>query len=118
MRRQEVCERRLTPFQLSVDLDGARLYQGEVRPSGSREDRPAYVFREFRVAPGSHRIAVRFEAERPAQGGAAGEPPRSPPLLLDETVELAPREILLVTSDPEADRLEIQRAGGAEAARF
>lgn len=98
MRQSEICEARLAPFRLAVAIDGATVFEGRIRPRGARRDRPAYVFQEFRVAPGSHRLGIEFASE------AGGEPGR-PPLRFDERVTLDARDILLVTTPPEADRL-------------
>lgn len=97
MRPKEICGSRLTPFALSVSLDGVAVYSGQIRASGAREDRPTYVFHQFEVAPGTHRLSVRFAPDR--EGSA------SAPLVLDETVTLAPREVLLVTQDSDSDQL-------------
>ena len=93
MRQPLLCERRLLPFRLAVHIDGALRSDESLHASGAREDRPTFVFHDFRVSPGAHRIEIRFEVERPP--GAA--PAAQPALRLDETVELAPRQILLVT---------------------
>ena len=100
MRQSRICERRLAPFHLEVALDGAPAIDARVEPEGARHDRPAYVLRELPVEPGTHRLAVRFA---PDPGDVA------PPQTLDASVELADREILLVTEDPESGRLELRR---------
>jgi hypothetical protein len=100
MRQSRICERRLAPFHLEVVLDGAPVIDARVDAEGARHDRPAYVLRELRVAPGTHRLAVRFA---PEDGNAA------PPQTLDLSVELAAREVGLVTEDPETGRLELRR---------
>lgn len=105
MRRERICEGRVTPFRLRVDVDGARALDEEVRGAGARQDRPAYVFEELPLAPGPHRVAVRFEVE------GAGDGAKRPPLVLDEEATLAPRGILLVTRDVDTGRLVLRRAG-------
>ena len=70
------------------------------RWSGARADRPAYVFHEFPVAPGEHRLEVHF---------APAIESTLPPLDLDESVTLSPREILLVTHEPGAEGLSLRR---------
>jgi hypothetical protein len=99
MRMREICERRLRPFRLEVRIDGALALDEEVRPSGAREDRPAYVFHELSVRPGPHRVQVLFAM----QGGAAA----GAPLELDARITLAPGEIALVTRNDADDRLAI-----------
>jgi len=93
MRQPRICKGRLLPFRLAVQIDGVELSDELLRASGAHEDRPTYVFRDFRVTPGAHRVAIRFEVERPPGSGPATQPA----LRLEETVELAPRQILLVT---------------------
>jgi hypothetical protein len=100
MRRSEICERRLSAFRLEVDLDGERALDLRVEPEGAQRDRPAYVLHELRVAPGAHRLAVRFTPEDAA--GAA-------PLALDAELSLAPHEVALVTEDAARTGLEIRR---------
>lgn len=101
MRRQRICERRLTPFRLSLRIDGEQRLDESVHAAGAREDRPTYVLREFRVAPGAHRIEVRFAPE-PLPGAPAGA---TTPLALDARVTLAPHQIALVTRDGEGGPL-------------
>jgi hypothetical protein len=98
MRRREICEGRILPFRLSVAIDGEPRFGGEIHASGAREDRPTYILEEFRVAPGEHRVAVRFEVVRRG-------PPVRAPLLFEETVTLASRSVLLVTEDEAGERL-------------
>lgn len=108
MRLPQICQGRLAPFELVVSIDGTLRFDGEIRAAGAREDRPIYVFQELPVAPGEHRIEVRFEVRRP-EGAPASQ---RPPLFLDETATLGPREILLVTHDPDTDRLVVRTAPG------
>jgi hypothetical protein len=103
MRQPKICEGRVAPFRLRVELDGAAAVDELVRAAGAREDRPVYVFRELRVPPGEHRLAVHFAAERP-RGASAAE---SAPLLLEETLVLAPRSVALVSYDADAGRLVV-----------
>ena len=95
MRQGEICEGAMLPFRLRVAVDGASLFDGQVRTAGARGDRPAYVFQEFRVAPGAHHLQVRFEVDRGQGQGVSGRPP----LILDEDVTLEARTILLVVEN-------------------
>ncbi|HEX7091319.1 MAG TPA: hypothetical protein VF192_14350 [Longimicrobiales bacterium] len=72
MRRPEVCEGRIAPYRLRVRVDGRVLADTLVHAAGAREDRPVYVFREFRVLPGVHRVDLRFVREAVGQGGGEG----------------------------------------------
>ncbi len=76
MRRPEVCEGRIAPYRLRVRVDGEVVEDGLVQGAGVREDRPLYVFRELRVPPGRHALAVEFhriaaEAERGRRSAGA-----------------------------------------------
>jgi hypothetical protein len=106
MRQSEICEARLTPFRLAVAIDGTDTFEGQIKPGGARGDRPAYVLQDFPVTPGSHRLSVEFGTV--SDPGASAS---SPPLTLDESVTLAPREILLVTTASESDRLIVLEQG-------
>lgn len=97
MRRAEICEGRLAPFRLSVALDGEPVYVGLIHASGAREDRPTYVYRQFDVEPGTHRLSVEFATDH--------EGSERVPLRLDTQVTLAPRQVLLITHDAQSDRL-------------
>lgn len=107
MRLPEICEGRIAPFRLELRVDGERLFDGRIRASGARQDRPTYVFEEFRLSPGEHRVQVRFEVERAQEAGA-----RPAPLLLDETLRISPRQVVLITHDENAARLELRAASG------
>ncbi len=93
MRQSAICEARLTPFQLDVELDGRSLLDTRVHPSGARGDRPAYVREEFLVEPGEHRLSVRFVAIVPDDA----EP--RPTQELDESIRVEPGRIVLITRD-------------------
>lgn len=136
MRREEVCERRLPPYRLRVVVDGREAVADRVRGGGARGDRPIYVFRDLRVAPGVHGIRVVFgpsertgaaelpeapgEAERGyaterAGEGAAGAARGGPAeLVLERELRLEGGEIALVTYDPQAGELVLRRAAEAE----
>lgn len=102
MRRKEICERRLPTSRLVVAVDGELRLDVAVEPVGAQRDRPAVVLRELRLAPGRHALRVELSAE----GGTA------PPRRLEADVTLAPREVLLVTTEGAAQALVLRRAGG------
>jgi hypothetical protein len=110
MRRSEVCEGRLIPYRLTVDVDGTTMVDAEIRPAGAREDRPLYVFQDLRLAPGPHDVSVVFiregEIDPETEAGAA-TPAR---LEFHGLIEFAVREIALITYDTERKEL-IHRSG-------
>lgn len=129
MRQEEVCERRVLPYRLRVDVDGARVVDQRVRAGGAREDRPLFVFHDLPVTPGTHHLRITFEREgTPAarerddqeerdevDATAAGRRARETPerLELDAAVRLVSRQIVLVTYDDEGRRLLLAPSGGA-----
>lgn len=100
MRRDEICERRLQPWRLEVWLDGTPIADDTVRAKGAREDRPLYVFRQLPLAPGAHTLRAVFTP--------IGESARTP-LELDASVIIESREVVLVTYDPDLERLVLKR---------
>ena len=124
MRQEEVCERRILPYRLQVDLDGVRVVDELVRAGGAREDRPLFVFHDLSVMPGTHHLQITFAREGTAQEteeeeGAidateAGRRARETPqhLGLDAPVVVVPRQIMLVTYDDEGRRLLLAAPGG------
>jgi hypothetical protein len=125
MRQEEVCERRILPYRLRVDVDGVRVVDELVRAGGAREDRPLFVFRDLSVMPGTHHLQITFEREGTVEQEKEEEEEvdateavrraRETPerLGLDGPVVLVPRQIVLVTYDDEGRRLLLAPSGGA-----
>lgn len=119
MRRTEICEGRVLPYHLRVELDGRVVLDGTIRPAGAREDRPLFVFHELPLQPGTHRLVVRFHREggntmrrqppelrRPALGPAGATPAR---LDLARTLTVDRGAVILITYD--ADLRELTTRG-------
>jgi hypothetical protein len=117
MRQRVVCTGGAASYRLRVVLDGASQIDEIVRAGDVRRSRPLFVFGETLVAPGSHHVVIDFaraDGARPPETAAADTvgarrqaeelPPR---LTLDTAVTLAPRQVLLVTYDPERRQLLI-----------
>lgn len=107
MRQEEVCEGRILPYRLMVALDDSGVVDQLVHGAGAREDRPLYVFQDLKVKPGVHRISVRFTLEgTPATTETRlATPPR---LVLDTTLSLEIRRVVLVTYDEEREQLVVR----------
>lgn len=108
MRQEEVCEGRVLPYRLAVEVDGAAAVDQLVHGAGAREDRPLYVFRELVVTPGGHRIAVTFTREGSAPADSTGALATPARLSLDTTVTLGSRQVVLVTYDEEREQLVVR----------
>lgn len=100
MRTSEVCQRGIPSYRMSLQVDGEAIFEDVIRPAGAAGDRPLYVHRDLEVAPGEHRIVVRF---LPLTDGEVGEGGLS----LDRVVAISAGEVLLVTYDANLDRLEM-----------
>lgn len=123
MRREEVCEGRVASYSLDVWVDGEVRHSSTIHGAGARGDRPLYVYDRLRLDPGHHDVHVVFEriggADPPAAGAAeetteAAERSGSAPerLELREGIELAAREVALITYDAVARRLVLKTAPG------
>lgn len=108
MRRTEECTSVTLPYRLTVEIGERQVGDLLVRAAGARQDRPMFVFQEYPVAPGDHRLTVKYQrAEDPPAGAeVVGETPEE--LELDTTVRVAPREIVVVTYDPDQQRLILE----------
>ena len=109
MRRAEECERRLIPYRLVLTLDGLPALEDSVGARGARDDRPLSVFREIALPAGRHRVVMTFQPypehdddddEHDADRSGATA------FALDTTITVAPRQVLLLTMDEGASRLE------------
>jgi len=116
------CEQSMLPYRLTVWVDEAQRVDVEVHPSGLRGDRPVYVQRDLLLAPGAHRVRVRFDpkalppppagspdaaaaAQREALETAAREATR---YALDQVLELQAGQVMLVELNEEARRWEVR----------
>lgn len=120
MRQEEVCRRHILPYHLRVWIDSVLVLDDTARAGGVREDRPLFVFFELPVASGRHRIEVAFERMttgapfREGEEDPEHEARETPPVvLLHDTIDIRPREIVLITYNDEERRLRLVSGGGA-----
>jgi hypothetical protein len=64
MRRTELCPRGRPPVFVELDLNGKRLFGGEVGPSGIAGDGPSRVHQQFVLPAGIYEVSVRMR-DRP-----------------------------------------------------
>jgi hypothetical protein len=60
MRRPQDCPRGRRTLALELDVDGRRVYQANLPPTGIAGDGPARVYQRFVLPAGDHDIAVRM----------------------------------------------------------
>jgi hypothetical protein len=94
MRSAVACERGLRPYRLEMWVDGRLLVSGLVQAKGAESDRPLSVFRQVPLAPGRYAVRVAFTPL-----AAATDSSLPPPLVLDSTLVVAPRQVVLLTMD-------------------
>jgi hypothetical protein len=116
MRQEQVCEGRVLPYRLRVELDHVRAVDRLIHGAGAREDRPLYVLQDLPVRPGVHRLSVSFALEptstpaldRDREGEESTRLATPAELAFDTTLTVATRRILLVTYDEERERLVVR----------
>lgn len=64
MRRPEICPRERPAIRIEFDIDGERVFEADVPPSGIAGDGPSRVHQRFLLPTGRHEVAVRMR-ERP-----------------------------------------------------
>ena len=64
MRRREICPRDRPPIRVEFDIDGKRVFEADVPPSGIAGDGPSRVHQRYVLPAGSYDVAVRMR-ERP-----------------------------------------------------
>ena len=99
MRAPTRCPRERSPVTVELDIDGVPAYRHVAQPSGLSRDGASAVYHRHEVAAGRHRIAVRLKDD-----------PRSPgfDFVLEQDVELAPAQILVVDFDSERHRITLR----------
>lgn len=93
MRRDSACETRRVAYTLRVIVDGSILQDTIVTSAGVRADRPLFVYREYMLQPGEHRVQVEFV---PRNGDISAT---LPGFSIDRTVKLEAGQILLITGE-------------------
>lgn len=130
MRRDVICEGRVSSYRLEVLVDGETRHSSTVKGAGARGDRPLYVFDAIRLDPGDHHVHVVFERVGAEEGQASegpaavdvgggddrrtGRDTRSPGvpdrLELTERLVVGAGDVALVTYDATARRLVLRGA--------
>ena len=101
MRTPRVCETRVVPYRLIVQIGAGRADTSLILPAGAKHDRPVYVLRDTLLAPGAPQVRVVFER---ADSSLVG------PLRFERTVRLQAGFIELITLQEETGRLVLRSA--------
>ena len=115
MRQAVICEGRNASYRLEVWINGQLIAAQHVRPGGLRGDRPVYVLQEWPVAPDDEadvRVSLaRIEPSSPVDATTEerrrGELNEAlpPSLVYERRLHFAPRQVRLITYDPERREL-------------
>ena len=108
MRRPEVCERDNREYELLVSVDERVVADTTVTGAGVHADRPLFVFREVRLAPGRHIVEVTFrpsDADAATTGADGVEKVRYD--LITE-IGVQPGDVVLITRDEATDALVVR----------
>ena len=68
MRRPTQCKRARVDLAVELEMDGLRLFQGRLPPSGLAGDGASTVYRRFVVSPGRHALTARLRDSRRSAG--------------------------------------------------
>lgn len=132
MRQEVACEGRTASYRLQVWRGEALLDDEVLRGGGVRRDRPINLLRDYALPPGAHDMRVELHRVEAAGGdsapvsAAAGlsldravreEEERRrraleavpAELVMAATIAIAPRQVVLITWDPEGRRLRVVR---------
>ena len=91
MRATLECPRERSPIRVHRELDGRRVYEAVLDPSGLSRDGPAHVYEKFVVPAGEHRLRVFLDEDIRRPQGEYTAVARA---------ELAPGEVLVVDFRP------------------
>lgn len=130
MQVPEVCETHAIPYVLQATIDDVILPADTIHGAGARDDRPVIVFREIPLDVGAHAIELTFrplvdpedledsddpgghdehgededdneDEDEDDDGGEDRDEDDTVVLAYSETIRLGPREVALLTLDPE-----------------
>ena len=99
MRIREDCPRERAPIRIELEIDDVQVYSDILQPSGLSRDGATSVYRRFPVSSGRHHIEARLSDIASGQFGYERE----------ESLDLAPAQILLVDFSAQAGGLVFRR---------
>jgi|GEM_PF-130924 len=102
MRAPMSCSRERWPVIAQLSLDGDNFFQGVATPAGFSKDGHSSFYEDFSVSTGKHRIKVYL------WDGVANAGQGAPDFMLEQDVDLGPREILVIGFDNEAGRITLE----------
>lgn len=93
------CPRERFPVAVALQIDGRVILDREYSPTGIKKDMASYIYEEFTVTPGPHKVSVTmYDRERTGPPGFS----------LGQTVDFKPGEIKVVWFDDKANMLILE----------
>jgi len=68
MRKPVSCPRERLPVVVALDLDGHRLYEASLPPTGLAKDGPSHVYERFVIPAGRHTLVARLRDTNRSEG--------------------------------------------------
>jgi hypothetical protein len=99
MRAPVRCPRERSPVVVELDVDGQPAYRHSAAPSGLSKDGASSVYHRVQVGAGTHRVSVRLRDDVRSPGFAH---------VREETVTLAPAQILVIDFDGATQKITLQ----------
>lgn len=99
MRAPTRCPRERSPIIVELDIDGRPAFRYTAQPSGLSKDGASSVYHRLAVGAGQHRVAVRLKDDVRSSGFTQTR---------EDTVTLAPAQILVIDFDAAAQRITLQ----------
>lgn len=96
MARFADCPRERFPVHVSLSIDGREVLDRSYAPTGLKKDMASYVYDEFIIAPGRHKLSARL-----SDSGRKD----APDYTFEETVDIKPAQIRLIMFDDTLGRL-------------
>jgi len=64
MRKPVSCPRERLPVVVEIELDGKKLYEASLPPTGLAKDGPSHIYKKFEVPAGPHTLVARLRDSR------------------------------------------------------
>lgn len=102
MRKPMDCKRERWPIIVDLGLNGQNIYRGVATPAGLSKDGHSSFYQTFPISSGKHTVTIGMWDSR----GEAGD--ENYDYVLEQVVDLAPQEILVIGFNNETGRLTLK----------
>lgn len=68
MRKPVSCPRERLPVVVAFELDGRRLYEASLPPTGLSKDGPSHIYEKFEIPAGHHTLVARLRDSNRREG--------------------------------------------------